>query len=877
MTRRKAPHPDLPLPNAESDDARAAFVARTADRFRATTQKILKRRNFRTSGQALSQAYTREVDVAVTTMFEHAAHEHHVDPDHLDLAVIALGGYGRRELAPFSDVDVLIACRQKTPAAEAVAETFVRMMWDAGFELGSQVESLLATETLLEDIDTKTALFENRYVCGDGAIARALERQVAHFRRQDRTDFIRRKISDSISRYEKFGNSFQLIEPNVKQSPGGMRDYQTLVWIGQVARERPGLTALRQKGLLLSGELKELNKAYDFLLRVRVELHLLTESKQDQLTVATQPDIAKSFGCRSRGDRLAVELFMRRYYEETRAIYRIYEDVVQALGLGENSEFLLGPKRVPRVGNTMTTRLYSHRLVREPLYVFRLQQEKGQRLDRALRRRMEVLRNRVLRGKKVIDRMRREFTDIMSSPRNLPRVVRTLHETQFLFKIIPAFSHLTCLKRYDLYHHYTVDEHSFKVLENIVALGEGHGDPRDELFVRLYSEIADKRPLFFAALLHDIGKIKGSGHAVNGAIMSRDILTKLFLPPEEIDTVCYLIEQHLLMSHFSQRRDTNDIDTLQAFCDLVPGRTMLKCLCLLTYADMRATSPLVWTEWKRTLLMDLYVKAYEFLERSSKQPESAYKAKKQELLDSFAAGAQRGSALKHLDTLPGGYILAATPETVRKHMELLGKLGKREVQVALSRGDAAIEITFFAHDDPFCLARFCGVLAINDFNILHANAFTTSEGIVIDVFYVEDMRQSETIEPERVAKLGRDATAAIRGELDLARAISQHRQKWRRVQRTDLPVASRVEFENDITDDATIIDIFAQDRLGLLYEITNALSRANLTIHRAHISTEANRAIDSFYVSDDRQKLKTAKSLDHLRESLRKVIADDEN
>jgi [protein-PII] uridylyltransferase len=756
---------------------------------------------------------------------------------------------------------------------EAVAGSFIRLMWDCGFELGHAVESVVEADTALtRDMDTKTALIESRWVCGSRRVAHALEKKISRVRRSEREEFLRRKIADAIERHEKFGNSFQLIEPNIKFSPGGLRDYQTLVWLGSVGRTGHGLKALRQKGLLLRGERRELEAAYDYLLRVRVELHLTTTSRQDSLTVAAQQELAGALGYRNRGDHLAVEFFMREYYRHSRAIYRITADCLQALDHGRNVGILLGQSKLKKDGSRLNVALRIPALRANPLSVFEKQKAGGQKLERALRRRLEQVLDDELGGADVVKRMRRGFPSLLDDDRNVALVVRSLHETRFLMKIVPEYDQLTCLKRYDLYHHYTVDEHSFKVLENLVALGRADSAAGDYL-VRLYSELPQKRILFLAALLHDIGKIEGRDHAVRGAVLSRSILERMGLPAEEIELVCFLVEQHLIMSHFSQRRDPTDIGTITAFCDRVGSRTRLKYLCLLTYADYRATSPLVWNEWKRTLLWELYARAYDFMARREKAPEEVYLQHKETLLAAFPEGNERARALAHVDLLPGGYLLTMTPEMVNDHMRMIERLDGEPFLVSHRLAGSAHEITFSTNDKPYRLSELCGVLAINDFTILNAFAFTRRDGKVIDVFIVEAIDHEGVLPQEEMLRrfehIRRDLKKVFDRSLDLETATRDHAKRWRRVTRTRIPVETRVQFENDISEDYTIIDVFAQDRPGLLYTITRALSEQGLSIARARISTEATRAIDSFYVRDDAgRKVRDADRLRTIRERL---------
>jgi len=878
-TRRKRAGSASALPAVMTPEALASrehLVAETRAYFALLTRPIIDGRTPQTRGLEFVASYTRMVDTIVGLLFQHAAEENGLTVDETDVAVVALGGYGRAELAPFSDVDILITCGRKTKIVEAVASSFIRLMWDCGFELGHAVESVVEADTALtRDMDTKTALIESRWVCGSRRVARALDKKIGRVRRNEREEFLRRKTADVIERYEKFGNSFQLIEPNVKSSPGGLRDYQTLVWLGSVGRTEQGLKALRQKGLLLRGERRELEAAYDFLTRVRVELHLSTKSKQDSLIVAAQQGVADALGYRKRGDHLAVEFFMREYYRHSRAIYRITADCLQALDYGNNVGVLLGRSRLKKDGSRLNVALRLPSLRKNPLLVFEKQKAGGQKLERALRRRLEHVLDEELGGADVVRRMRRGFPALLDDDRNVALVVRSLHETRFLMKIIPEYDQLTCLKRYDLYHHYTVDEHSFKVLENLVSLGKS--DPAaGDFLVRLYSELPQKRILFLAALLHDIGKIEGHDHAARGAVLSRVILERMGLAEEEIELVCFLVAQHLVMSHFSQRRDPTDIGTITAFCDRVGNRTRLKYLCLLTYADYRATSPLVWNEWKRTLLWELYARAYDFMARREKAPEEVYRQHKENLLAAFSGG-DRARALAHLDLLPGGYLLTMTAEMVGDHMRMIERLDGEPFLVSHRIAGAAHEITFCTHDKPYRLSELCGVLAINDFTILNAFAFTRRDGKVIDVFVVEPIDRDGLLPQQEMLKrfehIRADLKKIFDGKLDLEEATHDHARRWRRVLKPRIPIETRVQFENDTSEDYTIIDVFAQDRPGLLYTITRSLSGQGLSIARARISTEATRAIDSFYVRDEAgSKVRDADALRTIRETLRGQI-----
>jgi [protein-PII] uridylyltransferase len=856
--KKPATSADRGLLEADSTVSRQKFLDLSRSYLSILKKSLIDFRSKSAEGKTFVRDYSRIVDSIVGVLFQRAAQEHRVATHELDITIIGMGGYGRSELAPYSDVDILVLCKRKTALVKQVASTFIRLMWDVGFELGHAVESLIETEgTLARHMDTRTALYESRWVCGSKKIAREVERQIRQLRKKDREAFLHRKIRDAVVRHEQHSSSYQLIEPHVKLSPGGLRDFQTLVWLGMVLGGKTGLSALRKKGFLLPGEATALEKAYDFLLKVRVELHLATESKQDQLTVSKQKVIAERLDYRAKKGHLGVELFMRDYYNHTRTIYTITKDIIDELQDGKGVGVLLGRKRAPKADGKLSLRVDRGKIKREPLYVFARQKDAGLGLDRALKRRLEGILKDDLSDTTSRKKLRASFPELLKSGRNLSLVLRSMHETGFLAAIIPEYRDLTSLKRYDLYHHYTVDEHSFQVVHNIELLPNTR-TRRLMPFARLYSEVANKQILFLAALLHDVGKIEGKGHAQKGAVLSKQILKRMGIKDDDIESVCYLIQIHLLMSHFSQRRDPSDLGSLRSFCGRVRNRSNLKYLCLLTYADLRATSPVVWTEWKRDLLWLLYVNAYRFMARTEKEPDAVYKARKRALLRAFAKGGQRDEALAHLDMLPGRYLLTMSASQVKEHMALISGLDDRMAIVSRRRGRFAAEITFCTRDKPYRLSQLCGVLTLNDCNILFAYAFTRTDGKVLDVFRVEDISGTTPIDDARTDRIRRDLDHVLRGRLDIHAAVDKQLPKWRRKKVPSIPVPLQVEFENDISGDVTIIDIFAMDQPGLLFKITRALSKEGLTIHRARISTEANRAIDSFDVQDNKGSKITA-------------------
>ena len=740
----------LPSPiSPEAAGSREQFVAEARSYFALLTRPLIDMRTPATGGREFALKYTRMVDAIVALLFQRAVDEHGLALDEIDISVVALGGYGRAEMAPFSDVDLFITCGRKTPLVEAVTSAFIRYMWDIGFELGHAVESLIeADEAITRDMDMKTSLIESRWVCGSKRVAKALDKRIGRMRRHDREEFLRRKISDALARYEKFGRSYQLIEPDVKSSPGGLRDYQTLVWLGSVGRLPHGLAALRRKGLLLPGERRELEEAYDFLLRVRAEMHIKTASKQDVLTVAAQQEVAKALGYTDQRHHLAVESFMREYYRHTRTIHRVMRDCVAALDGGSQVGVLLGQGKIARDTHHLSVPLRPKLLHERPLYVFEKQKKTGQKLERSLRRRLEVAQAE-LDGAAVVRACARRF-----------RPCSTTTATSFAWcarctrrAFSCASSRSTTSSRASSVTTSTITSRSTSTASRCWAFSPSSAHPK-----------ARRSPA---------SRWPGSTRScpTNGFSFwprccttwarSRDTTTRSRAPffpagsssrwsfrSRRSSSSASLIENHLVMSHFSQRRDPSDLGTITAFCDRVRTRQRLKYLCLLTYADYRATSPLVWNEWKRTLLWELYVRAYDFMARREKQPREVYQQHKEHLLDAFPEGEERAARAGAPGPVPGGYLLTMSADLVRDHIRMIAQLGNESVVVGHRYSGSAHEITFCTQDKPYRLSELCGVLALNDFTILNAFAFTRKDGKVVDVFVTEPVDRGDLMAPE---------------------------------------------------------------------------------------------------------------------------------
>ncbi len=793
--------------------------------------------------------------------------------------IIALGGFGRRELAPKSDVDLLfLTSSRSSKRAQTFTGYLVRMLWDSGLELGHSVRSLSELRRAIKtDLDLKTALLDGRWLCGDEGLKADLTMLKTLVREADGGELLEGKLAETRRRWNKYGGSYHLIEPNIKESPGGLRDYQTMRWVGMVLPWAGTLEGLYRLAVIDRGEIRDIQKAFDFLLRARNELQFQSQRNWNILTVDIQRSIAAGLGYEAKEGFLPVERFMSDYYAHSRSVYRALERfLAETHGRGALRIFdgalyrRVGTRRLDR----LDLRLRSDKLEEDPLFVFKEQQRSGRRLSPHLERR---IRGRLGRDKldgPTVRKMRASFCGLLEMPGRKSHVIRSMHELGVLKHIFPPFDRLTCLKRYDLYHHYTADEHSLKAVSHLEELGESEGG----LLARLYNEVAEKSELYLATLLHDIGKIHTKGHAAAGARMTDELLSKFPLSAKTRSTVSFLIRNHLLLSHFSQRRDMEDRDTSIQFLKRVRNHLNLKLLYLLTYADLMATGPGVWTAWKEKLLEDLYYKASRMLAEETEQRSTfgrVLATRRKNLLESCKTKREKELMERHLDGLPTRYVMVVTPARIRKHLDMIGEMKGAAAVTSFRRLRHSIELTVCTRDRPFRLSQLCGVISINDFNILSAYAFTRDDGMVIDLFHVENLEGGLTLTTDVKQRTERTMRGVLKGRIALEDAYGAHVKKWKRRIPAGLSVPCVVEFENELSRESTIIDLTARDRPGLLYVITRVLSEEGLDIQRAQITTRGGLVADSFYVRTAAGgRLEDANVMRRLRTRLTKELGD---
>jgi [protein-PII] uridylyltransferase len=811
-------------------------------------------------------------------------------------AVVALGGYGRRELNPGSDVDVMfLHSGRRDKYAEAITEQVLLFLWDLGFSVGHSIRSLGEAVRMMEaDLRDRTSMLEARFLAGSPRVFGDFRTRMWRTLQGRRADqYVQRKLEEQALRHEKHGGSVYLQEPHVKEGPGGLRDFHTAVWVARARHQLDDLAAVPALGLLSPVEFGQCLQALDFLLRVRSELHYLHGGKSDVLSLSLQVQVAEGLGFRDEAT-YGVERFMQQYFLRAGALHQFSRRLIErcAMRPGSHVEAVMKKLRARDIGDEFTELnrqihilpAHRHCFREDPvrlLKIFWYRQEMGYELSteakEAIRSHLTLIDDEFRRSNRALG----FFLAILRSSRGVADTLRQMHHLGVLTAYIPEFARVTCLVQFDYYHRYTVDEHTFVLLDHLAALTDTE-DPRLQEFRRIARELRKPEILKLACLLHDIGKGEGHGHVERGVAIAESVLTRMGLAKADIADVCFLVAQHLSMVHIAERRDLDDERMIIEFARLMGNEDLLKMLYLLTYLDINAVGPQVWTDWKGTLLWELFIKTHTILTRGL--PEGEEEQRKAEGLRAAIAAelaAEFGAEVvrQHLNLMPIRYVLTTSSAKVAQHLQLIDRVRRGE-PVALRWFAYPLagysEVLVCAPGSPGRFAKVVGTLTANGINILSAQLFSRADGVMIRAFQVSDGRGA-ALEDEGVwQRFARDLKAVILGQVEVRELIrSRRRDLLAKPSLRAGEIHTRVEFDNLVSDGYTVIDVRTQDRLGLLYVITSTLSDLDLDVALAKIATEVDQAVDVFYVKEkDGRKVLVEERMKTIREALVRAIAE---
>lgn len=814
------------------------------------------------------------------------------------LTLVAVGGYGRGELAPFSDIDLLfIVPYKKTPHSEQVIEYVLYLLWDLGLKVGQAIRSVDECIRLAKsDVTIRTSVLETRLLWGDDGLYQELRRR---FRKEVVTgteaDYVEQKLAERDARHQRMGDSRYVLEPNVKEGKGGLRDLHTLFWLTKYLYGVDDVADIVKLGVLSAREAKRFARAHNFLWTVRCHLHYLTGRPEERLTFDVQEKVGVLMGYTDHAGARGVERFMKHYFliaKEVGDLTRIFCAALEDSHKRKPRAFLPFLGLRSRANMIEGFRVHGERLdvadddafKKDPRRLIGLfHVAHNNRLDihphalQLITRSLRLIDDN-LRNDPDANRM---FMEILAAPDNSEFMLRRMNEAGVFGRFIPDFGRVVAQMQHDMYHVYTVDEHT------IIALGILHrielGEMKDELPVTsdIIHKIQSRRALYLSVLLHDIAKGRGGDHSEIGADIALKLGPRLGLSDEETETVSWLVRYHLLMSNTAFKRDVSDPKTLRSFVDVVQSVERLRLLVLLTAVDIRAVGPNVWNGWKGALLRDLYSATEEMMsggmmtEGRAARVAAAKEALRAKLADwsdeAFNDFVSRG--------YPSYWLSFDTAAHVH-HANLIRLAETNSVPLAIDvvadSFRSVTEVTIYTADHPGLFSRIAGAMAMSGANIVDARIFTMANGMALDSFWIQDVEGGAFDRPDRVRKLRATIKQVLSGRARPARELQGKRTGPARAQ--VFKVAPRVLIDNDASATHTVIEVNGRDRPGFLYDVTFTLTDLSLQIFSAKISTYGARAVDVFYVKDlFGLKVTNDTKLAQVRERLQTVVSDPQD
>ncbi|MFO1210355.1 MAG: [protein-PII] uridylyltransferase [Amaricoccus sp.] len=810
------------------------------------------------------------------------------------VSALAVGGYGRAEMAPFSDVDLLFLTPYKqTPWGESLIESVLYCLWDLRLKVGHAVRTVDDCLRLgRSDVTIRTSLLEHRHLWGDSTLAHRLDARLWNeLFANSGPEFVELKLAERTERHTRQGSSRYLLEPNVKEGKGGLRDLQTLYWIGKYLNHVQAPEDLVATGLLSPEEFRVFADAAAFLWTTRVHLHLLNGRAIEQLTFDTQVEISAILGYQSTEGQRSVERFMQDYFTHAKHVgdlTRIFLAALEARHVKPRPSLGAKIRTVFAFGKDPTApgyRLKNGRLDfadeaafrNDPVNILRLFEEE---LSSDTPIHPDALRRIAASLDLIDDAMRaspeanRIFLDLLLGHHNPERALRLMNEVGVLGAFIPEFGRIVAMMQFNMYHYYTVDEHIIRTISTASQIERRELVDELPIATDIMAKGVDRKILFVALLLHDIGKGSGRDHSELGAEVAARLCPRFGLDAEETELVVWLVRNHLLMSDVAQKRDLADPRTVRDFAQLVKSPTRLKLLTVLTVCDIRGVGPGVWNNWKAMLLRALYGETLEYLTGGSQaasrpEREAAARAALADALADRPAAEVAAELARHYPP----YWLGFDTRTHAIFARLVRALpqGEPAMELELDFARDATRACFAMSDHPGIFARLAGALALAGANVVDARTYTTTDGIATAAFWIQDA-DGKPYESARLTRLRNSVNRTLKGEI-VARDALKDKDRIKKRER-DFIVPTRLNFDNTGSDIYTIIEVETRDRPGLLYDLARTLTANSISIASAIIATYGEQAVDVFYVKDlFGLKLHTESKRRTLENRLKAVIA----
>lgn len=805
-----------------------------------------------------------------------------------DFALVALGGYGRMELFPYSDIDLMVLYREgANRAIMSYTRGILQLLWDLGFQIGHSARTV---QDCLEigriDLTTRTALMEARLLYGSTDLFKRFhERFWSGVCRQGIGAYIKAKIQERASEYTRYGSTVYLLEPDVKKSKGGLRDLNLLKWVAVLRYGTTSLEDLYKKGQLTQKEYQIGALAQDFLWRVRTELHLHAGRSQDVLLFDEQIRLAKLFSYEDEAYLLGVEKFMREYYRHSTTVHEISTRFIHRSLPQSGWQRFMQRLTARQVDDLFKINRYEismdesrlKEFLEEPwlfLKLLHLSQVRGLPISQETQVMLHDHISRLPQERWMDPAVSRLFMAILAQSGRIAEILKLMHGVNLLERVIPQYEHVHYLMQFNEYHKYTIDEHCIRAVGYAEALLGQEGE-----LASVYREVKHKELLHLALLLHDIGKGREGDHSIIGEEIARNVADRLGLSLEDKALLAFLVRDHLIMAHTAFRRDLSDEGVLLHFARRVAQPEALKMLYIFTYADISAVGPDTWTPWKKDLLTDLFVKTLETLTGTGEvltQEERSERVR--QLIKKQLTGVYPAHWLEtQLEAMTPRYLLTAPAEKISKHLKKMEPLQQEKVMVDVEYSPEykTSEFMVYTFDDliPGIFSRIAGVMAAKGLQILDAQIHTRKDGVVVDTFQVMDPDYVQRPPERRFEDISQTIKRVLLAEMtvDELFAGSARYPSGRLLPPRFEP--TRIEIDNELSDRYTIIDVFAHDRQGLLYVITKAIFDLALSVHFAKVATRLDQIVDVFYVTDlEGKKIDNPERLQSIRQTLASKI-----
>ena len=883
---------------AESDgsdsDRRTRFLDTLKHVLKSGDNEIRRRlETSRHSGGDCVAARSFLMDQIIRVLFDHAI-EHlirrGVPTTGERISVLAIGGYGRGELAPLSDIDLLFLLPYKeTPFSEQLVEFILYSLWDLGLKVGQAVRSI--DENMLHakaDMTVRTSLLDARWIWGDQDLAAELK---TRFQKEivdgSAAQFVQAKLAERDARHEKTGDSRYRLEPNVKDDKGGLRDLHALYWIAKYLYGVSDVRRLADMGLIDDEAASRFAKSHDFLNTVRCHLHFLSGRPDNRLTFDLQREIAKKMNYSDRAGSTATERFMRHYFLIARDVGDLTRVFITMLEeKGRRKPLLRLPTALRRRtvdgfvvdgGRIALTETEVEKTPLKLLRIFRVAQV--HKLDfqpNALRL--------VARQAKRVAAFRDDptanavFMDILTEPKGSEAILRLMNEAGVFGRFVPDFARVVAQMQYDMYHVYTTDEHTIRAIGILNRIERGRLIEELPIASEVIHKVQSRRALYVAVMLHDIAKGRGGDHSDLGADIALDLCPRLGLTAEETESVSWLVRHHLLMSNTAFKRDLDDPQTIARFAEAVQSPERLRLLLVLTCADIRAVGPNVWNNWKATLLRELFHRADEYMSGAQNTvSRDARVAASQQALMARLSDWPEAMRERVIASASPAYWLAYDTATQERHACFIRTAVEKRENIAISFAvedkRAVTSMLIYTPDHPGLFAKIAGALALSGVSIVDAKILTLSNGMALDTFYFQDYDGELIVQDTRLERIKARVVMALEGRIRLNQELERTAVLRVPTRAKAMEVPPRVFVDNTASKVCSVIEINGHDRPGFLFDVTKTLTDLGLQIASAHISTYGERVVDVFYVKDIfGMKVENESKLRQIREALGKTI-----